>query len=391
MAQPINYLLDVQDPMTAALKGYQVGAAFKDKRIKQQQALQMQQDLAELSSNPNASSEDFSKMMVKYPELSDHFKKSWDVLNEGQKEQRLGQLSQVYSALETENPEIAISLLEDQKQAATNSGLMDEAKKAETMQEMIKMKPEAAKTMSRMALSTVLGPDKFASTFETLTRSRGEKIGTYKFNDKVGMINTTTGELVTSIKDLGLPTSNPEKKFDQEDKLRKDFNGITKDFRSVRDSISRVRSSAEEPSAAGDLALIFNYMKILDPGSTVREGEFANAQNSAGVPDIIRAQYNRIASGKRLSDTQRKDFVGRANKLFDKRQMQYKKTSKEYEKLSKRYGLSPENIVLDLDIVEDVKNEGVEPSQPSTTQPVQGAELEVTDEQINAVLNKYRD
>ena len=132
-------------------------------------------------------------------------------------------------------------------------------------------------------------------------------------------------------------------------------------------------------------------MKILDPGSTVREGEFANAQNSAGVPDIIRAQYNRIASGKRLSDTQRKDFVGRANKLFDKRQMQYKKTSKEYEKLSKRYGLSPENIVLDLDIVEDVKNEGVEPSQPSTTQPVQGAELEVTDEQINAVLNKYRD
>jgi len=256
---------------------------------------------------------------------------------------------------------------------------------------MIKMKPEAAKTMSRMALSTVLGPDKFASTFETLTRSRGEKIGTYKFNDKVGMINTTTGELVTSIKDLGLPTSNPEKKFDQEDKLRKDFNGITKDFRSVRDSISRVRSSAEEPSAAGDLALIFNYMKILDPGSTVREGEFANAQNSAGVPDIIRAQYNRIASGKRLSDTQRKDFVGRANKLFDKRQMQYKKTSKEYEKLSKRYGLSPENIVLDLDIVEDVKNEGVEPSQPSTTQPVQGAELEVTDEQINAVLNKYRD
>ena len=132
-------------------------------------------------------------------------------------------------------------------------------------------------------------------------------------------------------------------------------------------------------------------MKILDPGSTVREGEFANAQNSAGVPDIIRAQYNRIASGKRLSGPQRKDFVGRANKLFDKRQMQYKKTAKEYEKLSKRYGLSPENIVLDLDIIEDIKTEDIESSQPSTTQPVQDVKLEVTDEQINAVLNKYRD
>jgi len=34
-------------------------------------------------------------------------------------------------------------------------------------------------------------------------------------------------------------------------------------------------------------------MKILDPGSVVREGEFATAQNSAGIPERIRAKYNR--------------------------------------------------------------------------------------------------
>ena len=58
-------------------------------------------------------------------------------------------------------------------------------------------------------------------------------------------------------------------------------------------------------------------MKVLDPGSTVREGEFANAQNSGSVPQRIRAIYNSVVEGTRLTETQRQDFLTRAGDLFN--------------------------------------------------------------------------
>jgi hypothetical protein len=81
---------------------------------------------------------------------------------------------------------------------------------------------------------------------------------------------------------------------------------------------NRLTASAKAPSAAGDLALIFNYMKVLDPGSTVREGEAAAVQNAAGVPDIVRTLYNvALRGGERLTPAQRSDIVGQSTAMFN--------------------------------------------------------------------------
>jgi hypothetical protein len=55
--------------------------------------------------------------------------------------------------------------------------------------------------------------------------------------------------------------------------LRKEFNNLpeVKQFKSVKTMYDNVKSSADKKSAAGDMSLIFAYMKILDPTSTVRE------------------------------------------------------------------------------------------------------------------------
>ena len=94
--------------------------------------------------------------------------------------------------------------------------------------------------------------------------------------------------------------------------LRKEFNGLgeIKDFRKVDAAYNKVKNATDaKPSPAGDLAIIFNYMKILDPGSVVREGEFATAQNAASVPDQIRNLYNRVVNGERLNANQLQLFV----------------------------------------------------------------------------------
>jgi hypothetical protein len=111
--------------------------------------------------------------------------------------------------------------------------------------------------------------------------------------------------------------------FSDELSLGNQFRKETKDFPKVADAFERVKASAVDPSPAGDLALIFNYMKILDPGSTVREGEFANAQNSGGVDVKIRAAYNNALNGQRLTDGQRTDFVNRAGRLFNAQANQF--------------------------------------------------------------------
>lgn len=121
--------------------------------------------------------------------------------------------------------------------------------------------------------------------------------------------------------------------------LRKDFMSLptTKAFQEQTQAYNRILSAAEEPSAAGDLALIFSYMKVLDPGSTVREGEFASAQNAAGVPERVRALYANVMRGERLTPEQRKDFVGRSGKLYNSAKTIYDDQLEDYKKLANPY------------------------------------------------------
>lgn len=97
--------------------------------------------------------------------------------------------------------------------------------------------------------------------------------------------------------------------------LRKEVDSQLKEFRQVDSAYNRIQASGVSPTAAGDLALIFNYMKMLDPGSTVREGEFATAQNAGGVDDVVRSRWNQLLNGERLTEDQRADFLSRANSL----------------------------------------------------------------------------
>lgn len=168
-----------------------------------------------------------------------------------------------------------------------------------------------------------------------------------------------------------------ERVFKQTKDLRAEFTKNSGEFIKQRDAFSRIQASVEDPSAAGDLSLIFNYMKLLDPGSTVREGEFATAQNSAGVPDIIRAKFNKVASGERLAVAQRDDFTDRSNKLFNKAQKIQSNRIKQFKGIAERNKLPVEDVLLDfVGGISDQKkkeevaqaiglSEGVTPEQPA--------------------------
>jgi hypothetical protein len=133
-----------------------------------------------------------------------------------------------------------------------------------------------------------------------------------------------------------------DKRPEAERNFRNEYNDRTKVYQDVKASYGRVLSS--DDSAVGDLSLIFGYMKMLDPGSVVREGEFATAQNAAGVPDRVMNVYNRIVSGERLNSDQRKAFKGQAERLFKQAGQQEAQVRSGIERIAKDYGLNTANI-----------------------------------------------
>jgi len=114
----------------------------------------------------------------------------------------------------------------------------------------------------------------------------------------------------------GYRGENKEDPQGQINTLRGGIADVTKSFRQVEESYSRIQKVGNKGTAASDMSLIFNFMKMLDPGSTVREGEFATAQNAAGVPERVANLYNRAMQGTRLGDDQRADFMSQAQDLF---------------------------------------------------------------------------
>lgn len=140
---------------------------------------------------------------------------------------------------------------------------------------------------------------------------------------------------------------------------------ITKNTQEVAAAYEKVQSSASNNSPAGDLSLIFNYMKMLDPGSVVREGEFATAQNAAGVPDRVVNMYNKILNGERLNPTQRKDFFNQAGNTFNAQMAQQERFNQGFRDLATSYGLNPNQVVLPTVFKDVTKKKG----RPATAAP----------------------
>ena len=131
------------------------------------------------------------------------------------------------------------------------------------------------------------------------------------------------------------------------DRLRDDFTKASGTFVTVRDSYNRILASAKAPSAAGDLSLIYNYMKMLDPGSVVRESEFAQAAQAGSFGERIQGAVEKAISGKKLADSIRKDFVDRAKDLFDTQKQSHLGIEGEFRGLAQQRGIAPERVVID--------------------------------------------
>jgi hypothetical protein len=139
----------------------------------------------------------------------------------------------------------------------------------------------------------------------------------------------------------------PGTSFKNDEQLRKEFTQNMDPFVKLAQSFEKIQVAALNPSGAGDISLIYGYMKILDPNSTVMQGEQASAQNAGSVPESIRAKYNSIIGGEKLDPNVRADFLNQARLIVESQRTMANDVRDRYSELARAYGLKPEQIVFD--------------------------------------------
>jgi hypothetical protein len=137
-----------------------------------------------------------------------------------------------------------------------------------------------------------------------------------------------------------------DEKVKAEGSLRDDYVKQAAPFITIRDAKNRLDDI--EKTGAGDMALLFQYMKILDPGSTVREGEFATAQSVAGVPGQIETLRQRVLGEGMLSEGARNQIKSQANRFYQAAAKQHDKTTTQFAEIAKRNKLDPDSVIVDL-------------------------------------------
>jgi hypothetical protein len=130
--------------------------------------------------------------------------------------------------------------------------------------------------------------------------------------------------------------------------LRKERSGlgISKSTQELATAYGKMTKSDATP--AGDMSLIFGYMKMLDPGSTVREGEYATAQNAAGIPVQIANLYNKAKDGVKLAPEQRADFLKQAGGIYQAQLERQRSVDDSFRKLAAGAGVPEDQVLLDF-------------------------------------------
>jgi len=158
---------------------------------------------------------------------------------------------------------------------------------------------------------------------------------------------------------------------------------------------------AKQGTPASDVALIFKFLKILDPESTVREGEFETVQaakewilahaEDGQVSQEAARQINRMVQGERFTDYQRAQLVNTARAFVRQNLMSAQDKIDAIMGIGARRGLPLEDIRSgNVNLI----NQGLEQMVPLGAQELESikrgelgiSDLLMSDDELNAAI-----
>lgn len=364
-----DYSINVPDPGERLLSGLNIGQGIanivEQRRLAQaeqtrQAALtQAMTNLVEME-RPNFS--DYEKVIIQLPkEQAEGMRKNWELKSKEYQSGVLRSAGQILAAFDA-SPELAIKMMEERSEAEKNAGNTEAADVLSRWAEVAKINPDRGKKTMGMMVATLPGGKEIIESISKIgVEERKEKLQPGVLDKQaadLGLTKAQTNKILTETKKLGIESkkavmelealkkgeADPEKKFDQEKKLRDEYNKRTTSFVSGKKNYNIINSSAEDKSGAGDVALITAFMKMLDEGSVVRETEFANARDTAGLLTQLTNAAQKVRTGEFLTDTQRAGFARLAKQYLNAAEKEQQSVKRDLGVVVKNYALNEENV-----------------------------------------------
>jgi hypothetical protein len=155
--------------------------------------------------------------------------------------------------------------------------------------------------------------------------------------DVEGVQPVTKGPLATASASVSTKDA-----FKNERDLRNDLKSepIYKAHQEVKAAFAQIKGSAGQNTPISDVALATKIMKLLDPGSVVRESELGIAMAASGLLDRVTNYANMVKTGQKLTPQQRTDFLKLADEFYSASEQQFNAKAAEYAGIAKDYNLN---------------------------------------------------
>jgi hypothetical protein len=133
-----------------------------------------------------------------------------------------------------------------------------------------------------------------------------------------------------------------------EDLQRKEFMGqkTVQDFPIVDQYFNQMVSAFDDYGPGSDLSFIYGAMKVVDPGSSVKDSEASMAEHAGGFPAAIQGALQTVLGRGQLSEKQRIGLMQVSRRFYDKHADQVNTLRTGYENLSKSRGANVGNVLI---------------------------------------------
>ena len=123
---------------------------------------------------------------------------------------------------------------------------------------------------------------------------------------------------------------------------------IRQDLKGPKDTATAYQTmynAATNPTQKGDTTMLYTFFKVLDPQSTVREGEIEMIKQSRSIPEKFKGMAIKLASGETLLESERADLLNQAYQYVANQQRGVTETIDMYKGYAKSFGLDPNKAV----------------------------------------------
>lgn len=167
-------------------------------------------------------------------------------------------------------------------------------------------------------------------------------------DDQLNYLKTKAQEESFKLRERSMMNAMGARGEREESGVRKEYlnHPVIKGMKEVDQAASAIDAN---PGVGGPAqqAMVFQFSKILDPGSVVREGEYAQSAANAGAINQARNLFSRLQSGETLSPEQIVMMKGVVKNLSGSYRNRVNDVNAYYTQLADRKGFDPRNVIVD--------------------------------------------